>query len=236
MPDAAPFARLPRPEAGRRLVVADIHGCARSFEALLHRLALTADDHLYLLGDYVNKGPASARVLDTVMALRAKGYRVFTLRGNHEQKLLDAEAVSPDALRAVAEEENAGDLLTDAGRLKPVYRRFMERLPYYFELDDCYLVHAGFDFGQEAPFEAYEAMLEIRDFPATAAQTGGRRIVHGHNPMPLGPIAEAVANGALVVPLDNGCVYYGEREDQGRLLCLDLDAWTLVVQENIETL
>lgn len=74
---------LPRMK-GRVIAVGDIHGCADEFEQLLGKLALTRHDRLILLGDLVNRGPDSARVL----AL-AREHAHRSLLGNHELRLLN---------------------------------------------------------------------------------------------------------------------------------------------------
>ena len=68
----------------RRFAVSDIHGCHKTFRNLLDRLALTRDDELYLLGDFIDRGPGSKQVIDTVLALADDGYCVSSLMGNHE--------------------------------------------------------------------------------------------------------------------------------------------------------
>lgn len=69
---------------GRVAIVGDIHGCADEFELLLGKLALTRHDRLILLGDLVNRGPDSARV---IALARQHAHR--SLLGNHELRLLN---------------------------------------------------------------------------------------------------------------------------------------------------
>ena len=55
----------------RRFVATDLHGCLRTFRYLVEEeLRLRPTDYLYLLGDYVNKGPDSGGVLDYLMQLQ----------------------------------------------------------------------------------------------------------------------------------------------------------------------
>src|SRR4051812_17438379 len=68
---------------GRLIAIGDIHGCHAEFADLLNQLALTRDDRLILLGDLVNRGPDSCKVLDL-----ARAYRATALLGNHELRLL----------------------------------------------------------------------------------------------------------------------------------------------------
>ena len=72
---------------GRTFAIGDIHGEATHLERLLERLPpLHADDTLVFLGDYMDRGPESARVFDIVWALPQKvPAKVVTLLGNHEE-------------------------------------------------------------------------------------------------------------------------------------------------------
>jgi predicted phosphodiesterase len=69
---------------GRVIAIGDIHGCAREFEALLERLRPAREDRIVLLGDLVNRGPDSGRVLALA---RVHAHRA--LLGNHELRLLN---------------------------------------------------------------------------------------------------------------------------------------------------
>ena len=69
---------------GRLIAIGDIHGCPREFEELLDKLELTKHDRVILLGDLVNRGPDSARVI----AL-ARAHARLALLGNHELRLLN---------------------------------------------------------------------------------------------------------------------------------------------------
>ncbi len=69
---------------GRTIAIGDIHGCADEFEELIDKLAPQRADRMILLGDLVNRGPDSARV---IALARARAHRA--LLGNHELRLLN---------------------------------------------------------------------------------------------------------------------------------------------------
>lgn len=69
--------------------VGDVHGNLRALRGLVDALSGRDACPLVFLGDYINKGPMSAKVIDELVALAAAG-RATLLAGNHEEALLDA--------------------------------------------------------------------------------------------------------------------------------------------------
>lgn len=78
----------------RLVAIGDVHGCLGALTQLLREIGPRAGDHLVFVGDYVDRGPDSAEVLDKLILLARGasdgGYDVTFLRGNHEQMMLDA--------------------------------------------------------------------------------------------------------------------------------------------------
>lgn len=228
--------------SGRRLVVSDIHGCLKTFRHLLeNRLQLTPADQLFLLGDYIDRGESNAGVLDFILELKRENFQVFPLRGNHEEMILDAwhlhkNNIAPH-IKLSDRLWDAIDLLDAQGELPARYVEFFQSLPYFYELDNFYLVHAAFDFKRQNPFMDYSTMVWEKQF---TYNPGPKIVVHGHKITPLPEIVQKVQNKSLIIPLDNGC-YYGLPEfnkdiqrDVGNLCCLNLNTFELIVQENRE--
>ncbi|NJL14157.1 MAG: serine/threonine protein phosphatase [Microscillaceae bacterium] len=216
-------------------MIPDIHGCSQTFRALIEKIDLRAQDQLFLLGDYVNKGPDSAGVLDYIFQLQKKKLHIFPLVGNHEIMLLEANR-SKYILKSFVQKYLAYNVVDrHTERVKEQYVRFIELLPYYFILEDYILVHAGFNFAAFDPLQDFEAMLYIRNFHPDLNFLQGRQIVHGHDPKPLSLIQKHIAARLPTLPLDNGCVYHGQKEQLGHLLCLDLLTQELILQENLDT-
>lgn len=62
-------------------IIGDIHGMLRPLEALLRTIdQRDAQAHLVFVGDYVNRGPDSRRVVDLLLTLKNATF----LRGNHD--------------------------------------------------------------------------------------------------------------------------------------------------------
>ena len=73
----------------RVLAIGDIHGCARHLEKLLAAIKPTRDDLIVTLGDYVDRGPDSKGVIDTLLGLHQDPeINIVSLRGNHDALML----------------------------------------------------------------------------------------------------------------------------------------------------
>ena len=91
--------------SGRTLAIGDIHGCVTALELLLQSIDLQSEDTLVTMGDYIDRGPDTRRVLDRLIALSQTHYLV-ALRGNHEHMMLQARV----SCRAVTDWlDNGGD-------------------------------------------------------------------------------------------------------------------------------
>ncbi|WP_019024946.1 MULTISPECIES: symmetrical bis(5'-nucleosyl)-tetraphosphatase [unclassified Thioalkalivibrio] len=94
--------------------VGDLQGCLDPLERLLEQVRFDpATDHLWLVGDLVNRGPDS---LGCLRRVRALGDAATTVLGNHDLHLLaTAEGVrtpgNKDTLRPVLDAPDAAELL-----------------------------------------------------------------------------------------------------------------------------
>ena len=67
----------------RIIAIGDIHGCSDALERLLLEIQPESEDVVVALGDYVDRGPNSARVLEVLLELVTECHFV-PLIGNHE--------------------------------------------------------------------------------------------------------------------------------------------------------
>lgn len=220
-----------------RYAITDIHGCLRTFKALVTaQLQLKKSDELYLLGDYVNKGPDSKGVIDFILHLQKQDYQVICLRGNHDQMLLSAVEKGDKVLKLTPAEKKmtlASFGVNTFSHLSNKYTSFLDGLLFYLELPDCFLVHAGFDFNQSDIFKDKDAMLNIRQYKTDWARLNNKRLIHGHTPVALHSIKLAATTKVKQVNLDAGCVYY-RNASYGNLVALDLDSYQIYVQPNLD--
>ncbi len=231
-----------------RVVVGDIHGCFKSFRRLVEEeLQLTKSDTLYLLGDYIDRGPSSRQVVEYILRMQDSGFDVQPVRGNHEEMLIDAYRSMQNndfflwvMNGAESTLESYGiEYLSQQGigvlkELPEEHISFMRELPYYIMLDDYIIVHAGINYHVEEPYNDISSMVWCRDCSNDFEKSGGRIIIHGHTPVPLSSLDEnEIRNHPPEINLDTGCVYK-EFTGMGNLTALDIDNRKLYSVENID--
>lgn len=226
-----------------RFAISDIHGCIKTLNALLDKIHLAKADTLFLLGDYIDRGKNSREVIEKILELKTAGYDVQCLLGNHEWLLLNAAydmGTKANWLRhnggfptlesyAIVAEDYLNYIPED-------HLRFFKSLNFYLELDDYYLVHAGFNFLTDDPFDDYQSMIWIRDWHkhVNTNLIGNKTIVHGHTPRSVESLYTEVGLGKKhVLDIDCGCVYKGKKL-LGYLAALNMDTFRIISQENIE--
>lgn len=222
----------------KRFVIADIHGCYKTFRYLLEEILQPGrDDQLYLLGDYINKGPSSKKTLDYIIRLKEYLPETALLMGNHEQYLLNAQA-NPASFHLFIE-KGGGQTLKDfgvdsPGKISESYFAFIRTLEYYRKFDDIILVHAGLNFKATDPYLDRDAMLNIRSMGPPTPEFQSYTIIHGHVPVPLKRVLEQENRQACRdIFLDAGCVY-PSRPGMGFLVALELNSWAFFVKECID--
>ena len=206
------MAKTPRPAsaapAGSRLyAVGDIHGRADLLQALLSRIAADAARHpaaakrLIYLGDYVDRGPASRAVIDSVMHDGPAGFQVVPLMGNHEEMMLrfledlavgrtwmmnggDATLLSygvepPSMFAGTALFRHAQQQFAE--RLPAAHKSFLDGLAISHTEGDYLFVHAGVRPGVPLDKQRTEDLLWIRDEFLESDRDFGKVVVHGHS-------------------------------------------------------
>ncbi|WP_367391189.1 metallophosphoesterase family protein [Lewinella sp. LCG006] len=226
----------------RKIFISDIHGCLDTFTELLNQLALKEEDHLFLLGDYIDRGPHSKGVVDRIMALRKAGVKLIALRGNHEQMLIyDYISETVKGWKDMADEALKRSFgIERLEQLPKPYFEFFNELPFFHQEDDFIAVHAGLNFRYESPFHSEEDLIWIRDWYKNIDYNwlGERVVIHGHTPQTIQEIETQLAmlGEKRVLNIDAGAfMSQGKENGFGHLCAFDWTNKQLYFQENIET-
>lgn len=220
----------------RTFVIGDIHGCYNTFcELIYNKCKITKEDEIYLLGDYIDRGPYSKEVVDEILTLIRNGYNIKPLLGNHEYMLIGAiDSIEMFELWYLngCKSTLRSFKINHPNQFSQEYLHFYKNLKYYYLLENYVIVHGGLNFNIDNPFEDLESMLWERNKSADLSKTGGRKLVVGHTPKKLNEIKESLRKD--IIHLDGGCVYFGKYAGLGNLVALELNSFELFIQQNID--
>ena len=198
-------------ESAFTFAIGDIHGCRKALIQLLDQCrdyAKAQSYRLVLIGDYIDRGPDSRAVVETVrdLAQREPG-NVVCLIGNHEDMLLDAiDSGDPSHwLRNGGMDTLASYGIRDPRQLPAEDVTWLRSLRLCFDDGKRLFVHAGVDPGLPLDRQPKDALLWIRGPFLRATKDYGRLIVHGHTP--LEDAKPDVRPNR--VNIDTACVYGG---------------------------
>ncbi|HWL11062.1 MAG TPA: metallophosphoesterase family protein [Planctomicrobium sp.] len=170
----------------RVFAIGDIHGCYTALQTLLKAVPLTPQDQIITLGDYVDRGPDSRRVVEWVMEQTELG-RCLPLRGNHEVMMLEAlqgrmpmehwlQFGGRDALKSYSSDGRT----LDPDQIPIEHLRFLDqKLLPYAETETHLFVHGCLD--ATLPLSAqYPATLYWERFEKIEPYPSRKAVVCGH--------------------------------------------------------
>jgi serine/threonine protein phosphatase 1 len=217
-------------------VIGDIHGRFLQLKQLERDVPWDMDrDTIVFLGDLIDRGSQIPEVVDEVIRLKSRNPNLVTVRGNHEQMLLDC--VETGDLAWLLPENGGQATISQYGcplhklretqdiRVPPGHLELFRSMPLFYEDEHAIYVHAGLTPGL-APDETDEdVLLWSRDF---AFYTGyaGKLCFFGHTPTRYLPRQgrrheHDIFMMSDCVGMDTGC------EVDCPLSCLRVDDFTL---------
>jgi len=205
---------------GKIFAIGDIHGCVSHLNKLVEQLHIDAEeDTLVFVGDYIDRGPDSKGVIDTVLDIRKNIRNVVCLSGNHEDMFLnycldrrDEDLYMSNGgmytlLSYGFPQEGTGERV-----LSENHGEFFATLCPYYETDDYIFVHAGLRPGIPLERQDREDLLWIRFEFISSSYDFGKTVIYGHTPISLNkPVIDRNK-----ICIDTGAVY------GGKLTCIEL--------------
>lgn len=208
--------------------VGDVHGCLDELVALERAIIADAAGFscrklIVMLGDYIDRGPASSQVLDHLIAPPPAGFERICLAGNHELLMLDyidgratldkwialgggatllSYGIDHDRLQMLYRDQPAvGRMIRES--IPASHRMFLANLPVLIEIADFVLVHAGIRPGVPIDKQGDADLVSIRSAFYDQAHLLDRYVVHGHT-----PVKEPMRDGRRV-NIDTGAYFSG---------------------------
>jgi serine/threonine protein phosphatase 1 len=218
----------------RLLVISDVHGQIDSFNQLLEKVKYNeAEDLLFLLGDYVDRGKDPKACVQKARVLEKLG--AIVLKGNHEDMMENAltGSGSPEYLTQWVANGGARTLKSygvDPGNLYQNIVKGSPQLPdellddlewisklnVYAQTEHYIFVHAGVDPEKKLEETDEETFLWIRT-PFFNGYHGKKTVIFGHTPTMFFHNSNHVYFGNNnIIGIDGGCVFGGQ------LNCLEL--------------
>ncbi|MEG3806261.1 metallophosphoesterase family protein, partial [Aerococcus mictus] len=192
--------------------IGDIHGMNTMLLKLLDLIETHAEQYhpdrvkaVAFLGDYVDRGPDSKAVVETVMHTQLRGFETIALAGNHECMMLDAilNREPTGWYESYGEETMASYKENGVVVLPPDHIEWMQALPVTRLEGEFLFVHAGIQLGIPLEEQDPDELVWIREPFLRSNIDHGFRVVHGHS-VTRKPVVLANRIG-----IDTGAVYGG---------------------------
>ncbi len=210
---------------GRILAIGDVHGCYQSLLDLVAFVEVSSDDHLVMLGDYVDRGPDSERVIQWLID-QSQRCRLTPLRGNHEVMMLNARTSVTELQRwykfggaeTLASYTDDADGIGSLDDVTPEHWQFLsKRLLPYFETDTHIFVHGIVSHAQPMSAQPDSSLYWGNYWNGFPGHVSGKIVICGHKSQDSG------------LPATNGhaiCVDTGVCKGRW-LTCMDIDSETV---------
>lgn len=216
------------PPYARIFAIGDIHGCLKELRALLESIradcvGFGGDVHLVFVGDFIDRGPDSAGVIELVTEQELPGQHHRFLMGNHEEAMLEVLDGDTESLSGwlrfggVQTLESYGISRGEVYRLGIELPRrlrelvpqrhidFLRKLEDQVRIGDYLFVHAGIRPGTPLHQQEQFDLRWIRDeFLQDEESDHGVMVVHGHT------IAAEPEVRPNRIGIDTGCYSSGK--------------------------
>jgi len=183
----------------KTFAVADLHGRHDLLVAAIERIEQSSHSGgtIVFTGDYVDRGPASRQVVETLMAgPQTPGWNWVCLQGNHEEIMMAGclgvlhwWLPNGGGATLVSYGAREGGSARDAIALVPEeHLSWMYDLPLYYEDAHRVFVHAGVDETldlADTPSKFLQWHRYDREYPHGYR---GKHVVHGHEQYEDGPV------------------------------------------------
>lgn len=200
--------------------IGDVHGC---FDALMGVMKLIGEDKgddeatIVFLGDYVDRGPDSQRVVDALIKLQAyseqpgrKTKYVF-LKGNHEEMMLGGIHADSWYMNGGSETMESYEAMGEAGKVTfDAHKQWMNKnLKLYAKIGKYFFVHAGLNPLCQLEKQDSGDMIWDRTFNSwNGPFSDDVFVIHGHTPVKQVDIHKHQMN------IDTGCVFGQQYSEQ----------------------
>tara|TARA_B110000211_G_scaffold234635_1_gene305251 strand:+ start:2519 stop:3184 length:666 start_codon:yes stop_codon:yes gene_type:complete len=175
--------------------IGDIHGSLEALEAIFNQNIITKEDTVVFLGDYIDRGVNSKRVIDWLI-LNQSNYNFEFILGNHEIMMVTAKE-NPDQLMRwlyfggsrTLDSYNIKDDNYWMDKIDSAHWAFIDACKPYLTIDDFIFVHAGLEIGVSLE-EQDDDHLYWNKFEVPECYSTEKTVICGHTSRKDGEIAD----------------------------------------------
>ncbi|HBF1330938.1 TPA: serine/threonine protein phosphatase [Clostridioides difficile] len=207
--------------------MSDLHGMYDKFISMLKQINFNSNDHLYILGDVLDRGDKSLEIIDYIRNHK----NITLLKGNHELMFQESWR---DTNNRYLWFYNGGDdtfykLKNKKFEYEESFYKYIKNLPYLEIIDNFIPVHAGLYLPNNYENLSIEQIIELQEedicvWDRTILNTNkhikGYTIIIGHTPTQnIKDYEKAeIYKQEGIINIDCGACF-----DNGKLACLRLD-------------
>lgn len=171
----------------RTVAIGDIHGCDVALDTLLNELNMQKDDQLVILGDAVDRGPETRRVLDLLLEV-AEFTNLAFIMGNHEEMMLAALESKSQSRRwkQFGGKEALDSYGGDPNNIPPWHLELIAKGLAFYTTETEIFVHAKLQPGVSLEDQSTSWLRWERIDGSEQPWPDGRRVICGHTPQTSG--------------------------------------------------
>ena len=167
----------------RIICIGDIHGELFKLQDLMNKISLSKkNDQLIFLGDYIDRGERSRKVIDYIIDLQ-KNYDVICLLGNHESFAIETIKDRNSPMLGSWIRNGGGTTICnynwDLDELNSVHGDWLRSLKLIHETENHIFVHGHLMWNKDIDEQEEEACLWGR-FDSIKPHKSGKTVVCGH--------------------------------------------------------
>lgn len=174
----------------RTIAIGDIHGCATALQSLINAIDPSSSDTIVTLGDYIDRGPQSSTVIETLANLVGT-CQLIPLMGNHEL-IMDRGLRDETQYRYWLNCGGESTVESYGGSVNNIpqhHHAFLQNCRPFHETDKHIFVHASYQYSvpmneQHPEVIFWEHLTE--DVPPP--HISGKKVFVGHTPQVDGEV------------------------------------------------
>ncbi|MDQ7010012.1 MAG: metallophosphoesterase [Candidatus Gracilibacteria bacterium] len=177
----------------KTIFIGDIHGCYKELKLLIKKLNLNKEDKVFFVGDYINKGPKSYKVIKYLYKNREQFSGIL---GNHDLEFIN----NFNSKKLTHSDKKLKNKLLE----HPKVLKYFQNLPLYIDDNNFILIHGGLNPKKTLEKQTALELTNIREIdgkPWYDFYKGKKKIIYGHWAL------QGIHIRENTIGLDSGCCY-----------------------------